>query len=135
MPLRVLRGVDGAFHPVRDHARLRVCANRVELGRGEARVRHQGPRVELGGREQQDDLRDAVFRDDHHAVAAAYAPFVQLRGGGLDGLQELRAGQAARILDQCDMLRIAGGGERRDLRDAGRQRGQQRRDIDCGTGG
>jgi hypothetical protein len=37
-------------------------------------------------------------------------PFAQLRGGGVDGLQQLRAGQAARILDQRDVLRIARGG-------------------------
>ena len=98
-----------------------MSADRIEFGGRQARVRHQRPRVELRGGEQQHDLHDAVLGHDHYAIAATHAPFAQLRGGGIDGFQKLRAGQAARIFDQGDVLRIARGRERRNL---GNTRGQ-----------
>ncbi len=88
----MLLGVRGAFDRVRDHARLRVRTDRVEFGGGQACIRHQRPRVELRGGEQQHDLHDAVLGHDHHAIAATHAPFAQQRGSGIDGFQKLRIG-------------------------------------------
>jgi hypothetical protein len=72
-------------------ARPRVCANGVEFDRRESRVRNERPRIEARSGEEQHDLRDAVFSDDHHAVAASHAALAQECGRGVHGFGKLRA--------------------------------------------
>ncbi len=104
--------------------------DRIEFGGRQPCVRHERPRVEAGGREQQHDLRDAVFRDDHHAVAALHAEARQPRGRRIDGLRQIAVRQAARILDQRRLRGRLRGPARGHVGDATRQRGEQRIDIE-----
>jgi hypothetical protein len=73
--LRVLGCISGRFRYVRDESRPRMCGDCVQLRRRKPRVAQQRPCVEPRRREQQHDLRHAVFGDDHHAVAATHAQF------------------------------------------------------------
>lgn len=118
----------------RDQPRLRVRGDRVELGRREARVRYDRPRVEPCRREQQHDLRDAVLRDDHHAVAAPHAEAAQALGGGLDRARELRVREPASVLDQRDVIGRMLGHARGQRGDSLRQRVEQRIGVDCRAG-
>ncbi|CAH2786347.1 MAG: Flavin prenyltransferase UbiX [uncultured Paraburkholderia sp.] len=110
----VLRGVGRAFGYIRDYARLRMRADRIEFGGRQARVRHQGLGVEFRGGEEQHDLRDAVLGDDHHAVAAAHAPVAQQVGGSVDGLAQLARGQPVRVFDQRDVVGVVRAGSVRN---------------------
>ncbi|MDR8939242.1 hypothetical protein FEP65_06170 [Burkholderia multivorans] len=116
----------------RGQLRARVRGDCVELGRRQPRVRHERPRIDARGREQQHDLRDAVFRHDHHAVATAHAERREPRRDGIDGLRELGVREPARVLDQRGPLGRLGGPARGHVGDARRQRGEQRVDVGLG---
>jgi hypothetical protein len=125
MTCRVLRCVDGKGH----HTRLRVIADRIDFACRKARVREQTPRVELRRGEHQHDLRDAILTHDHHAIAALHAEIGKLPGGVVDGSHEFRRAQTPLVFDQHNMLRIAGGDARGNLRNTRGQCGKQGIDI------
>ena len=66
---------------------------------------------------------------DHHAIAALHAEIVKLPGGIVDGLHEFRRAQTPLVFDQHNMLRIAGGDARGNLRNTRGQCGEQGIDI------